>query len=203
MLIAALFAVFLNWAAWTSAPITRVSGPRPAEMLRSGDYIVPTINGATYLAKPPLLYWVIAAVYRMTGEISALTARIPTAACAVALVLAVYLVFRRRLNESAARFAAIALLASPYFLERSRWAELDVPLTLATFLAIAACWTAFEAATVFRRAGFTLLGGLAMGAAIMLKGPARFSSWVPRGRGICSPTETPGPEGSRGWLPSP
>lgn len=173
LLIAALFAVFFELGRMDVC--TDNEGQRatpPAEMLRSGDYIVPTINGATYLAKPPLLYWVIAAVYRMTGEISALTARIPTAACAVALVLAVYLVFRRRLNESAARFAAIALLASPYFLERSRWAELDVPLTLATFLAIAACWTAFEAATVFRRAGFTLLGGLAMGAAIMLKGPA-------------------------------
>ena len=143
LLIAALFAVFFELGRMDVC--TDNEGERatpPAEMLRSGDYIVPTINGATYLAKPPLLYWVIAAVYRMTGEISALTARIPTAACAVALVLAVYLVFRRRLNESAARFAAIALLASPYFLERSRWAELDVPLTLATFLAIAACWTA-------------------------------------------------------------
>lgn len=173
LLIAALFAVFFELGRMDVC--TDNEGQRatpPAEMLRSGNYVVPTINGATYLAKPPLLYWAIAGVYRITGEISALTARIPTAVCAVALVLAVYLAFRKRLGEQAARFAAIALLASPYFLERSRWAELDVPLTLATFLAIAACWTAFEAETSFQRAGFTLLGGLAMGAAIMLKGPA-------------------------------
>ena len=144
----------------------------PAEMLRSGDFIVPTINGVTYLAKPPLLYWAIAGVYRATGEVSALTARIPTAACAVALILAVYVVFRARLGEHPARWAALGLLASPYFLERSRWAEIDVPLTLATFLAIAACWAAIESKRRFRGVWLTVGAGLAMGAAIMLKGPA-------------------------------
>ncbi|HOF40772.1 MAG TPA: glycosyltransferase family 39 protein [Candidatus Hydrogenedentes bacterium] len=172
LLFAALFAAFFELGRMDV--YTDNEGQRatpPAEMLRTGDYLVPTINGTTYLAKPPLLYWAIAAVYRMTGRISALTARIPTAACAVGMVLAVYLVFRKRLGELAARFAALALLASPYFLERSRWAELDVPLTLATFLALAACWRAFEEDSLAGQTRFTLLGGLAMGAAIMLKGP--------------------------------
>ncbi len=169
----ALFAMFLELGRMDVC--TDNEGQRatpPAEMLRSGRYLVPTINGVTYLAKPPLLYWAIAGVYTLTGEISAFTARIPTATCAVALILALYFVFRRKLGELPARWAAIALLASPYFLERSRWAELDVPLTLATFLAITACWTAFETDTLVRRAWFTLLAGFALGAAIMLKGPA-------------------------------
>jgi 4-amino-4-deoxy-L-arabinose transferase-like glycosyltransferase len=172
LLLAALFAVFFELGRMDV--YTDNEGQRatpPAEMLRSGNYLIPTINETTYLAKPPLLYWAIAAVYRITGTVSAFTARIPTASCAVGMILAVYLVFRKRLGEVAARFAALSLLASPYFLERSRWAELDVPLALATFLALAASWTAFEAETSARRTGYTLLGGLAMGAAILLKGP--------------------------------
>lgn len=144
----------------------------PAEMVRSGNWIVPTINNVPYLAKPPLLYWAIAVVYTVTGNVSALTARIPSALSAVALVLSVYLVLRKRLGEHAARWASIGLLASPYFLEHARWAQLDVPLTLATFLAITATWTAFDATSLAKKTYLTFLGGLALGAAILIKGPA-------------------------------
>ena len=144
----------------------------PAEMVRSGNWVVPTINNVPYLAKPPLLYWAIAVVYTVTGNVSALTARIPSALCAVALVLSVYLVLRKRLGEYAARWASIGLLGSPYFLEHARWAQLDVPLALATFMAITATWTAFDTTSLTKKTYLTFLGGLALGAAILLKGPA-------------------------------
>lgn len=143
----------------------------PAEMLRSGDYLVPTINGETYLNKPPLLYWAIAGVYRVTGRITAFTARIPTALSAAALVLAVYLAFRNKLGEHAARWAALALLAAPFPLQLARTAELDVPLTLATFLSIMAYREAFLSTTPGRAAAYTLGSGVALAAAILLKGP--------------------------------
>lgn len=173
LLVVACFAVFLELGRMDVC--TDNEGQRatpPAEMLRSNDFVVPTINGITYLAKPPLLYWAIAGVYSLTDEISALTARIPSALCAVGLVMAVYLVFRYRLGEYPARWAAFGLLASPYFLEHARWAQLDVPLTLATFLALSAAWTAFDVKCPFRRTYLTLIAGIALGAAIMLKGPA-------------------------------
>lgn len=144
----------------------------PAEMLRAGRFVVPTINGADYLAKPPLLYWVIAGVYTLTGSVSPFAARIPTAACYVALVACLYLAMRREAGESPARWGALALLASPYVLERARWASLDIPLTLATFLAIAGFRAACRADSGKRAALFSLLAGLALGAAMLLKGPA-------------------------------
>jgi len=148
----------------------------PAEMLRSGNYIVPTINGEVYLAKPPLLYWIIAPVYRLTGGPSEWGARLPGGLCAIALVLGVYLMLRGVAGERHARWAALMTGIAPYVLERARWTQLDVPLTLAMFLAIT---------TLHLGRGRILpvvIGGIACGAAMMLKGPVVFpflwAGWV-------------------------
>lgn len=146
----------------------------PAEMLRSGDLLVPTINGQTYLNKPPLLYWAIAGVYKVSGTISPFTARIPTAVCAVLLVVLAYLYLRHRTGERAARWTALGLLASPYILQRARIAELDIPLTLAIFGAIVAYREASRAQESVRRFKLVLAAGVCLAAAIMLKGPVPF-----------------------------
>lgn len=146
----------------------------PAEMVRSGNYIIPTVNGKDYLSKPPLLYWAIAGVYKLTGAISPLTARIPTALAYIALVFAVYLAGRRTLSEHAARWGALAVLASPYIMQRGRFAGLDMPLTLATFLAVLAARAAALSENRRRAAMHVLLGGVAFAAAVLLKGPVPF-----------------------------
>ncbi len=144
----------------------------PAEMLRSHDVIVPTLNGTDYLAKPPLLYWAIAGLYRLTGRVSPLIARTPSALCGIGLVLGVYFLVRQRGGEMPARWAACATLASPYVLERARLAQLDVPLTFTVFLTVAAFSAALRAQEQPRRFGLTLAAGVSLGMAILLKGPA-------------------------------
>jgi 4-amino-4-deoxy-L-arabinose transferase-like glycosyltransferase len=146
----------------------------PAEMLRSGDFLVPTLNGEVYLAKPPLLYWVIAGVYSLAGEVNELFARTPTAVCGALLVLSVYIAFRRRLGEEAARYGALGALAAPYVLERARIAELDVPLVLATFWTVMLCDAAWNATGLRAALRWAALAGVALAAAAMLKGPVPF-----------------------------
>jgi 4-amino-4-deoxy-L-arabinose transferase-like glycosyltransferase len=146
----------------------------PAEMLRSGDYLIPTLNGEVYLTKPPLLYWVIAGVYSMAGQVNELYARTPTAVCGALLALSVYVVFRRRTGEAAARYAALGTLAAPYILERARLAELDVPLVLATFWAVMLCEGAWNATNLRQALRGAVLAGVALAAATMLKGPVPF-----------------------------
>ncbi len=146
----------------------------PMEMLRDGDMLIPTINGVDYLVKPPLLYWAIAFVYNTTGVISPITARIPTAACGIALALCMYLLLRRDGGELQARWGALLIVVAPYALDRMRWAELDIPLTLGVFLSVVALWRAARAKQSGRAALIALAGGIAFGAAIMLKGPAAF-----------------------------
>lgn len=146
----------------------------PAEMIRSGGYVVPTLNGAPYLAKPPLLYWAIAGVYRVTGVISEWTARVPGTLCFILLVLCVYLLFRGPSGEEPARWAALIALASPYLVERTRWASLDIPLTLTTFLTLMALYHAWRAEGAARRYAMAVLAGAALAAATMLKGPVPY-----------------------------
>lgn len=181
LLALALFAAFFELG--RADVVTDNEGQRatpPAEMVRSGHYTIPTINGKDYLAKPPLLYWTIAGIYSVTGTISPFMARIPSALCFTALVLCVYAYTRRCAGTRAAQWAALATLASPYILQRSRVAELDIPLTLATFLSVVAYRAASrEANPRSRTLLFTLLSGLALGAAIMLKGPAPFLFLIP------------------------
>lgn len=145
----------------------------PAAMLRTGDYIIPRLNGEPYLVKPPLLYWAIAGAYAVAG-VSEFTARTPTALAGVVLVMCMYLALRKEAGERPARWAALAMLASPYALQRMRYAELDIPLTLATFLAIVCARYATVEDTPAQRWKMCLLSGLAFGAAVMLKGPVPF-----------------------------
>ena len=53
-------------------------------MLSSGDWVTPRLDGVIYLEKPPLLYWLIAASYRVFG-VHDWAARIPIALSAIAL----------------------------------------------------------------------------------------------------------------------
>ena len=48
------------------------------EMLRTGDFATPHLNGLAYYHKPPFAYWTVAASFAAFGE-SARSARIPVA----------------------------------------------------------------------------------------------------------------------------
>src|SRR5262245_22342093 len=39
----------------------------PREMLASGDFVTPRLNGILYFEKPPLLYWLEAGAQRLFG----------------------------------------------------------------------------------------------------------------------------------------
>lgn len=48
----------------------------PREMLAQGNFVIPTQNGSNYLEKPPLLYWLNAASFKILGE-TPYAARLP------------------------------------------------------------------------------------------------------------------------------
>lgn len=143
----------------------------PAEMWRNSDYVVATVNGETYLNKPPLLFWIIAGLYGLAGGPDEFLARVPTALSGVLIGLAVYAALRRRMGEQAARWTAVVTASSPYLILNARWTNLDVPLTLVVFLSLLALFAALESGTAGKRWGYALGAGLALGAATLLKGP--------------------------------
>ncbi|HYL97310.1 MAG TPA: hypothetical protein VEZ90_00020, partial [Blastocatellia bacterium] len=55
-------------------------------MIRSGDWVTPRLDGVVYMEKAPLKYWVIAVSFLVFGEHD-WAARLPIALCAVLLCL--------------------------------------------------------------------------------------------------------------------
>ena len=83
----------------------------PREMLASGDFVVPRLNGLPYFEKPPLLYWANAAAMSVLGP-TPWAARLPTRIAGLGTMILVVLAaggFRKR--EGLA--AGILLLAAP------------------------------------------------------------------------------------------
>ncbi len=80
------------------------------EMLASGDFVVPRLNGLPFLEKPPLYWWVEAAALRRWG-VSAPVARLPSALFS-ALTLLVTFELGRRLKGPRSGLLAVAVLGS-------------------------------------------------------------------------------------------
>src|SRR5512138_851742 len=63
-------------------------------MAESGNWVTPYVNGIRFLEKPPFLYWLTAASFKVFG-INEFALRLPTALAVVALVCVVMLIGMR------------------------------------------------------------------------------------------------------------
>src|SRR5262249_11366894 len=113
----------------STGPFYRTEGLRAlvaAEMLRSGDWVVPRLYGRPLLTKPPGMSVAIAAVSWPFGEVREWTARLPSAVAATALVLFFAQAFGRTLGRGAALVAGLTLPATVLWLDRVPSAEIDM-----------------------------------------------------------------------------
>lgn len=140
----------------------------PKEMLRHGEWVVPTLQGEPYLDKPPLLYWLVALSYRVFG-VSPEAARLVPALCVHLTILAVYVLGRRSVGERAAFWAAVLLSVAPGFVGVARLLLLDGLLTLCVTLSVLC---GFEAVRTGRlKLGWWVASAVASGLGFLTKGP--------------------------------
>lgn len=138
-------------------------------MLETGDWIVPYLNGEPYLRKPPLVNWLIAASFRVTGERSEWAARLPSVLAVLALGLTLVWTGSRWLSPGGGFMAAVFTLTSAAFLDKGRLAEIE-----AVYVALAGIAFAFWlAAWACRETGWRLWlwPGVFLGLAMLAKGP--------------------------------
>jgi 4-amino-4-deoxy-L-arabinose transferase-like glycosyltransferase len=117
-----------------------------AEMLRSGQWVVPTLYGEPLLTKPPLQYWLVAAASLPLGQVTETTARLPSVIGALALLVSLFLHLHRPLGSWGAALVALTMPATWLWLEKAPSAELDMMLTAWVGLALIAAWRALTAA---------------------------------------------------------
>ena len=107
------------------------------EMVASGDWLTPRLNGFKYFEKPPLQYWATAAAFEVFGERD-WAARLWAALTGFGAVLLAFFAGRRAFGERAGLFAAAVLASSPIHVLLGQTNTLDMGLTFFLFLAAAA-----------------------------------------------------------------
>lgn len=139
------------------------------EMLARGDFLVPHLNGRIYVEKPPLFFWLAAALWGLFGPEAG---RVVAAACALGALALTYVLGRRLHAREVALWAALILLTTVLFTAISECGILDT-LLLVAILGSVACGLAAmegEARGRWRRAWW--LGAYAAAAAgVLTKGP--------------------------------
>jgi 4-amino-4-deoxy-L-arabinose transferase-like glycosyltransferase len=132
------------------------------EMVQSGDFVVPTIDGRPWLEKPPLMYWLLVIAFAIFGwGFPAAVVLNALLTAATALVIAAYV--RRQRGPRAAVLSAAAYLTMFLPIAAARTGLTDPALTLCTTVAI----------VLFLSMG-TLAGvgaGVLLGLGALAKGP--------------------------------
>ena len=84
----------------------------PREMVASGDYVTPRLNGVVYFEKPPLVYWTTAVCLKVFGS-SEWSMRATPALFALFGVLVTYAAARRLHGRTAGLLAAARIPSMP------------------------------------------------------------------------------------------
>src|SRR5205085_3830850 len=139
------------------------------EMLQSGDWLVPTLDGLPYFHKPPLFYWLTAAALSLWD--SPVAARLAPWLGACIGAASLFLFARRWAGRDVALASLFALVTAPIFFFGAQYANLDMLVAgciTATILAFAHAALVGRAApgwktTVLAAYAFCALGVLAKG----------------------------------------
>ncbi|MDB5820636.1 MAG: glycosyl transferase [Rhizobacter sp.] len=95
------------------------------EMLRSGDWLTPTLDGLPFFHKPPLFYWITASSLSTFG-MNAWAGRVAPWLGASAVAFGLYLFSRRWAGPRMARASLLVLLTQPLFFMGAQYANLDM-----------------------------------------------------------------------------
>ena len=137
-------------------------------ILETGDWMSLSINSEPYWDKPPLLAWMTALSYKVFG-VSEFATRVPAALCALMTIILMLSVGKRLVGFRAAAIGASLAIISSGFVFISRFATMDVLLSMfltATILCSYVAWFESE----FRRS-WAVIAGIALGLGLLAKGP--------------------------------
>ena len=139
-----------------------------AEMGKSGDLVVPRLNGDPFLEKPPLYFWVASATFNLLRK-NSYTARIPPALAAICGVVLVFFLARSMgFSNLTAFFCGLILATSAEYWSLGRRCIIDMALCLFSTCAMV-CF--FHASRALSRKALWYLGFiLSLSCAVMTKG---------------------------------
>lgn len=141
----------------------------PREMIASGDWIVPHLNGMEYLAKPVGGYWANAASMLVFGE-TPFAVRLPSALSIALSALALLALLRFNPDRRAGPFAVVIFLSFLGVTIVGTTAVLDGMFTGWVTVAIVAVFFFLEGPDGRKNIAPLVIAGVATGLAFMTKG---------------------------------
>lgn len=136
------------------------------EMLRRGEWITPYYNGQAWFEKPILLYWLAIPSIRVFGE--AIGPRLPSVICSIGTIWTLFGFVKRCAGLPAARATILVYGSSLLAIGVGRMMLADPPLVLAMTLTFCLF---FDSIQPERRLSTRIWAGLALGFAVLAKGP--------------------------------
>lgn len=140
-------------------------------MAATGDWVTPRYpENEPYWGKPPLSFWLTAALMKLFG-VSEFSSRLSPFLSAAAVALITFIFARKFAGFRAGLFAAAVLATTAVFNVMSAVVSTDMALTAAISLAMAAfhCATSSEKRLHSRLWGYVFFAGLGLG--LLAKGP--------------------------------
>ena len=101
-----------------------------AEILRSGDWIVPRQQGAPFLSRPPVASWPIVWFARLVGDLNLAAVRLPTVIATLLTTLLVYAYSRHFMTRLGALSSGLIYGTFAQVLQLGRVAETEATFTL-------------------------------------------------------------------------
>ncbi|HET9645422.1 MAG TPA: glycosyltransferase family 39 protein [Burkholderiaceae bacterium] len=95
------------------------------EMLRSGNWLVPTLDGLPFFHKPPLFYWITGVSLKLLG-MHWWAARLASLAGATGALTGLFVFTRNWCGSRMAALCAVVLATMPFFYSAAQFANLDM-----------------------------------------------------------------------------
>ncbi|MBI3737049.1 glycosyltransferase family 39 protein [Candidatus Sumerlaeota bacterium] len=154
------------------------------ELLGRSNWFLLTVHGRPYDQKPPLPYWMMAIMLKLSGgAVSAWAARFPSVFFSAVAVVCTFLIGRHRFGHRAGLISAFILLTSPILMRQAPTARLDA--LFAGWVTLTMCAYLTHDAQIPMPWGRWALFWLAFAGAFFVKGPLMFVIVLPMALAEC------------------
>lgn len=166
-----LIAVFLYLTGITITDLWTRDEPRYAEvareMVESGNYIQPYLNGEPYTEKPPLFFWTVVAGAKLFGGVNQVSVRLPSVLSALGIIALLMVFVSEFFDRKTAFLSAIFLIISPEFFWAARTGLIDMLFTFLITLSLMSFYRWYER----DRGGYLVVFYACLVFATLSKGP--------------------------------
>ncbi len=139
------------------------------EMVRSGHFVTPYLNGIKYFEKPPLFYWLTALAIKVGGP-TVWAVRWVSAIIGIIGCLATYCAGRLLFTRKTGWFAALILATSGLYFTMDHTVSLDCTVTVFMSISLYGILLAMQSKKVMHSRLYAYLAAIAAALAVLTKG---------------------------------